>query len=84
MDLLDIICEGYIENCLKDGINENVKEVEAFLEKYVRSLLEENPKEGLKMEAMFSSAVSETETQAFKTGFKACMDFMVDYLKGNL
>lgn len=64
--------ESYSEN------DKEPKSVEAFSEKYINPLLEQNSKECLEMEAMFNRALADIDIRAFKNGFKACMNLIIN------
>lgn len=50
----------------------------AFNEKYIEPLREQNPEECLKMKAMFVRALTDYDIRAFKNGFKACMNLIIN------
>lgn len=78
LNLLELMHEGYTYGC---EINKNIEEVKEFDEKYIKPLLKQNPKAGMDMEEMFNSALAEYEIRAFKNGFRACIQFIMDCLK---
>ncbi len=82
LNLLDIIYEGYTYYYC--GINEKIEAAEEFNKKYIQPLVKQNSKAGMEMEEMFNCALAESDVQAFKNGFRACMYFMIDYLKSDL
>ncbi len=84
LNFLDLIYEEYTYYCLNCGIVEKVEEVEEFSKKYIKPLLKQNSKDGMKMEEMFNCALAESDVRAFKNGFRTCMHFVIDYLKGDL
>lgn len=78
LNLLELMCEGYTDCC---RITKKMESVEAFDKKYILPLLKQKPKAGMKMEEMFNCALAEYEMLAFKNGFKACLQFIIDCLK---
>lgn len=81
LGILDFIYDGYSSH---SRLGKDIREVEAFNKKYINPQLEKNSKEGLRMEAMFNSALAESNVQSFKNGFKVCMYFMTECINGDL
>lgn len=84
LNFLDLIYEGCTYYCFNCGIVEKVEEVEEFKNKYIKPLLYQNSKAGMKMEEMFNSALAESDVHAFKNGFKTCLHFIIEYFKDTL
>lgn len=77
--LLDVIYEVYNVE-LNDREERKIQAIEDFRKEYVDSAFRQDSKAGMKIEAMFNRALAESDAQAFKDGFKACMLFMMECL----
>jgi hypothetical protein len=58
--------------------DEKTQSEEIFTEKYIKPLLEKNSEQGLDMETMFSEVLAENSKNAFMSGVKMCMRFVLD------
>ncbi len=83
-DILDLIYEKYICNCLDCKADENGEILEKFKKKYVKPLIKKNYRKGIEMDEMLNDVLAESDVQAFKNGFKTCMNFMLEYVKGDI
>ena len=77
LEILDFICDGY---CYHFRAGKKIPEIQEFREKYIYPLLEQDHKAGIEMEEMFNVSLSESDTQAFKTGFRRCIYFLMECL----
>lgn len=81
LDLVESMYYEYMDYCHKNNkMRENPEGVQAFNEKYIYTLIKQNPKEGFEMEVMFHQALADTELRFFKNGFQACMNLIISSL----
>lgn len=83
-DFLDLIYEKYICNCLDCKADEEGERLKKFEKKYIKPLIKRNYKKGMKMDEMLNDVLAESDIRAFKNGFKTCMHFMLEYVKGDI